>query len=148
VFGPLQDPASQYAAVIPKFIISLLAGQPPVIFGDGEQSRDFTYVANVVEANLLAMDACDVAGRVYNVACGERVTLNRLVNELTELIGTDTTPVYAAPRAADIKHSLADISRAASELGYKPTVRLREGLERTIEHLSSRDLQPAEVIRN
>jgi nucleoside-diphosphate-sugar epimerase len=134
VFGPRQDPTSQYAAVIPNFITALLAGEPPVIFGDGEQSRDFTYVANVVQSNMLAMDAPDVAGKVYNVACGDRVTLNRLVGELRDLLGSNVEPVYAAPRAGDIKHSLADLTLARAELGYEPSVRLREGLEHTIEH--------------
>jgi UDP-glucose 4-epimerase len=134
VFGPRQDPTSQYAAVVPNFIGALIAGQPPVIFGDGEQSRDFTYVANIVDANVLAMDAPGVAGRVYNVACGERVTLNRLVGELRELLSSDVEPAYAAPRPGDIKHSLADLSRARTELGYEPSVLLRDGLERTIEY--------------
>ena len=143
VFGPRQDPTSQYAAVIPNFITAMLAGQRPVIFGDGEQSRDFSYVANVVEANLLAMEAPDVAGNVYNVACGQRVTLNRLVSELQELLGSDVKPVYAAPRPADIRHSLADLSRAQADLGYEPIVHLREGLERTIEHIRSQELVSA-----
>jgi nucleoside-diphosphate-sugar epimerase len=134
VFGPRQDPASQYSAVIPKFIRALLVGQPPVIFGDGEQSRDFTYVANVVHANVLAMDAIDVGGKVYNVACGERVTVNRLVSEVRDLIGSDVEPVYAAPRAGEVEHSQADLSLARRELGYEPSVLLREGLERTIQH--------------
>jgi UDP-glucose 4-epimerase len=134
VFGPRQDPTSQYAAVVPNFIGALIAGQPPVIFGDGEQSRDFTYVANIVDANVLAMDAPGVAGRVYNVACGERVTLNRLVGELRDLLSSDVEPAYAAPRPGDIKHSLADLSRARTELGYEPSVLLRDGLERTIEY--------------
>jgi UDP-glucose 4-epimerase len=140
VFGPYQDPTSQYAAVIPNFITALLAGEPPVIFGDGEQSRDFTYVANVVQANVLAMEAPGVAGKVYNVACGDRVTLNRLVDELRDLLGSDVEPVYAAPRAGDIKHSLADLTRARAELGYEPAVQLRAGLERTIEHLRAEAL--------
>jgi UDP-glucose 4-epimerase len=140
VFGPRQDPTSQYAAVIPNFIGALLAGERPVIFGDGEQSRDFTYVANVVEANLLAVDAPDVAGRIYNVACGERITVNRLVAELRDLLRSDVEPVYAAPRAGDIPHSLADLARAHTELGYEPAVRLREGLERTIEYLRAEEL--------
>jgi UDP-glucose 4-epimerase len=140
VFGPRQDPTSQYAAVIPNFIAALQAGERPVIFGDGEQSRDFTYVANVVEANLLAMDAPGVAGRVYNVACGERVTINRLAAELRDLLGADAELVYAAPRAGDIRHSLADLSQARAELGYEPAVRLREGLERTIAHFRAQDL--------
>jgi nucleoside-diphosphate-sugar epimerase len=145
VFGPRQDPTSQYAAVIPNFITALLAEERPVIFGDGEQSRDFTYVANVVQANLLAMDAPpSVAGRVYNIACGERVTLNQLVGELRHLLGSDVEPIYAAPRAGDIPHSLADVSRARTDLGYEPTVKLREGLERTIEHLRASDLVGAD----
>jgi nucleoside-diphosphate-sugar epimerase len=137
VFGPRQDPTSQYAAVIPKFIIALMAGERPVIFGDGEQSRDFTYVDNVVNANVLAMDAPDIAGEVFNVACGERVTLNRLAGELRDLLGSDVHPVYAAPRSGDIKHSLADLSHAREGLGYEPGVRVRQGLERTIKHFSA-----------
>ncbi len=133
VFGPRQDPTSQYAAVIPKFIMALMSGQPPVIFGDGEQSRDFTYVDNVVNANLLAMDAPGIAGRVFNVACGERVTLNRLAEELRDLLGSDVQPLYTKPRAGDITHSLADLTRACEELGYRPVIGLRQGLERTIE---------------
>jgi UDP-glucose 4-epimerase len=141
VFGPHQDPTSQYAAVIPNFITALTSGERPVIFGDGEQSRDFTYVANVVDANLLAMDAdAAVSGQVFNVACGERVTLNRLVAELRELLESDVEPVYAAPRAGDIRHSLADLSHAREKLGYEPSVRLREGLEKTIAHFRSSDL--------
>jgi nucleoside-diphosphate-sugar epimerase len=134
VFGPRQDPNSQYAAVVPNFITSLLEGRPPTIYGDGEQSRDFTYVANVVNANVLAMDAPAAAGGVYNIACGERVTLNDLVAELQSLLGTAIEPVYTKARVADVRHSLADISRAWVDLGYEPTVRLREGLERTIQH--------------
>jgi nucleoside-diphosphate-sugar epimerase len=140
VFGPRQDPTSQYAAVVPNFITALLAGQRPVIFGDGQQSRDFTYVANVVQANLLAMAAPDVAGKVYNVACGERVTLQRLVGELRDLLGATVEPAYAAPRAGDVRHSLADLSRAQEELGYEPSVPLREGLERTIEYFRSEEM--------
>jgi UDP-glucose 4-epimerase len=145
VFGPRQDPTSQYAAVIPNFITALMAGEQPVIFGDGEQSRDFTYVANIVEANLLAMGADSaVAGQVYNVACGERVTLNRLVDELRDLLASDVEPVYAAPRAGDIPHSLADLSHARAGLGYKPSVPLREGLERTIAHFRASELVGAD----
>jgi nucleoside-diphosphate-sugar epimerase len=134
VFGPRQDPQSQYAAVIPNFITALLKGESPVIFGDGEQSRDFTYVANVVHANMLAIEAPDLGGKIYNVACGERITLNRLVAELRELLGSDVEPVYEAARAGDIRHSLADLSLATAELGYTPGVLLRDGLNRTIEH--------------
>jgi nucleoside-diphosphate-sugar epimerase len=147
VFGPRQDPTSQYSAVIPKFITALATGRPPLIFGDGEQSRDFTYVANVVEANLLAMDAPGVAGKVYNVACGERVSLNRLISELRELMETDVEPVYADPRPGDVKHSLADLSRARAELGYHPAVQLRAGLLRTIQHLRVEEFEPeAELV--
>jgi UDP-glucose 4-epimerase len=135
VFGPRQDPTSQYAAVVPNFISALLAERPPVIHGDGEQSRDFTYVANVVQANLLAAEApAGAAGRVYNVACGVRVTLNALVAEIRELVGSEVAPIYAAPRAGDVRHSLADLTRAREDLGYEPMVPLREGLARTIEH--------------
>jgi nucleoside-diphosphate-sugar epimerase len=134
VFGPRQDPQSQYAAVIPNFITALLSGESPVIFGDGEQSRDFTYVANVVQANMLAMEADNVGGKVYNIACGEQITLNRLAGELRELLGSDVEPVYAAPRAGDIRHSLADLSLAEAELCYTPEIQLREGLSQTIEH--------------
>jgi nucleoside-diphosphate-sugar epimerase len=122
-------------------VSAAIAGQPPVVFGDGEQSRDFTYVENVVHANLLAMAAPDVGGRVYNVACGERVTLNRLIRELGALLGQEIEPVYAPPRSGDVTHSLADLSRARRDLGYEPSVPLRDGLRRTIEH--ARLEQPA-----
>jgi UDP-glucose 4-epimerase len=134
VFGPRQDPTSQYAAVIPNFITALLEDRPVTIFGDGEQSRDFTHVDNVVQANLLALAAPDVSGKVYNVACGRKVSLNELVAELQELIGTEAETIYAAPRPGEVLHSLACLDRARAELGYEPAVDLREGLTRTIEH--------------
>jgi nucleoside-diphosphate-sugar epimerase len=134
VFGPRQDPRSQYAAVIPNFIAALLSEESPVIFGDGEQSRDFTYVENVMQANLLAVEAANVAGRVYNVACGERVTLNELIAELRDLLGSDVPPVHREPRPGDVRHSHADISAARRDLAYEPTVLLREGLGRTVDH--------------
>lgn len=140
VFGPRQDPASQYAAVVPNFITALLAGQQPLIFGDGEQSRDFTYVENVIQANLLAMDARGVAGNAYNVACGERVTLRRLVTELCDLLDSSIEPSFADPRPGDVRHSLADLSLARAELGYEPGVGLREGLEHTINHFRNEEL--------
>ena len=146
VFGPRQDPTSQYAAVIPNFITAIMAGERPVIFGDGQQSRDFTYVANVVDANLLAVSAPNVAGKVYNVACGKRVTLRDLVEELCDLLGSDIEPVYGEPRAGDIRHSLADLSRAHSELGYVPSVALREGLERTIRHFRREELSAEPIV--
>ena len=139
VFGPRQDPRSQYAAVIPNFITALQAGEPPTIFGDGEQSRDFTFVDNVVEANVLAMGAQDVAGRVYNVACGERISLNQLYDELRGLIGRDVQPIHADPRPGDVRHSLADVDRARRDLGYEPRVGLREGLSRSIEYFEEAD---------
>jgi nucleoside-diphosphate-sugar epimerase len=134
VFGPRQDPTSQYAAVVPNFIAALLSGERPVIYGDGTQSRDFTYVANVVQANVLAMEASDVAGKVFNIACGERISVNRLVAELRDLLDTDIQPVYAPARIGDVRHSLADLASAREQLGYEPLVSLREGLERTIEN--------------
>jgi nucleoside-diphosphate-sugar epimerase len=141
VFGPRQDPLSEYAAVVPRFITRLAAGRPPVIFGDGEQSRDFTYIENVVDANIRAIDAADVAGRAINVACGERVTLNQLVAELQDLLGTSINPAYAAPRSGEVKDSLADVTLARNLLGYEPIVSLREGLRRTIEHLTRAEAQ-------
>jgi len=135
VFGPRQDPRSQYAAVVPNFISALVKREPPVIYGDGEQSRDFTYVDNVVDANLLAIAAKRAAGHVYNVACGDRITVNGLVAELREQLGSETEPVYLEGRVGDILHSVADISAARRDLGYEPTVLLREGLIRTIDHI-------------
>ncbi|MBI4615999.1 MAG: SDR family oxidoreductase [Planctomycetes bacterium] len=133
VFGPRQDPESPYSAAVPKFLARMCAGRPPVIYGDGEQSRDFTYVENVVEANLLAARAPQLAGQVVNIACGRRTTLNELVGWLGELLGRRFAPEYAPPRPGDIRHSHADIRRAAELLGYRPTVDVREGLARTVE---------------
>jgi UDP-glucose 4-epimerase len=138
VFGPRQDPNSYYSAVIPLFITHALEGTSPTVFGDGEQSRDFTYVSNVVDANLLAMDAPDVVGKTYNVACGERVTLNRLLDDLRELTGTEIEATYAPPRRGDVRDSLADLGRAREELGYEPAVGFSEGLALTYHHYESR----------
>jgi len=132
VFGPRQDPLSEYAAVVPRFITAFLADEPPTIYGDGEQSRDFTYVENVVEANLLAMSAPAVAGEVFNIACGERITLNRFVEELAQLTGRELRPRYDLGRVGDVRHSLADLTRAERKLGYRPRVMFREGLARTL----------------
>jgi nucleoside-diphosphate-sugar epimerase len=140
VYGPRQDPRSQYAAVIPNFIAALLAGRPPTVFGDGEQSRDFTFVGDVVEANVVAMDAPGVAGQVFNVACGERVTVNRLLGVLGELLGPTVEPVRAAPRPGEARHSLADVGRARDVLGWEPRVDLRQGLHATIEQFEPRPL--------
>ena len=133
VFGPGQDPHSEYSAVIPKFITRLLRDKPLIVYGDGEQSRDFTYVDNVVEANLLALHAEGAAGQVINVACGERTSLNRLVRLLEDLIGVSAKLEYVDPRPGDVRHSLADIDLARSALGYEPRVLMREGLKLTIE---------------
>ena len=134
IFGPYQDPASEYAAVIPKFIIRMLRGEAPVIYGDGEQSRDFTYIDNAVTANLLACKA-DKAGRgeVINVACGKRYSLNELVRALNNILGTNIKPRYTDPRPGDVKHSLADISMAKETLGYEVKVDFEEGLRQTVE---------------
>jgi UDP-glucose 4-epimerase len=134
VFGPRQDPQSEYAAVIPKFIWAFRNGEPPVIFGDGEQSRDFTYVDNVVDANIAALATDGIGGRVYNIACGERITLNELARGLREEIGATVDVVHGPARPGDVRHSHADISLARRELGYDPLVELSEGLRRTVEH--------------
>jgi UDP-glucose 4-epimerase len=150
VFGPRQDPRSQYAAVIPKFIWAFRHGEPPVIFGDGEQSRDFTYVDNVVAANLLALDAERVGGRVYNIACGDRITLNRLAAALRKQTGADVLPVTGPARPGEVRHSVADIELARDELGYQPIVALEEGLRRTVEYTreESRDESRPHTLRS
>lgn len=132
VFGPRQDPGGEYAAVIPKFIELMQSNERPVIFGDGQQSRDFVYIDDIVEANILAAEN-DISGKVLNIASGRQVTINELVNELNEILGTDFEPVYDDPRPGDVRHSVADLEQACTELGYEPTVRFEEGLERTVE---------------
>lgn len=131
VFGPRQNPDSIYAAVVPKFITALLSGGPPIIFGDGEQSRDFTYVTNVVEANILAWQTQRTSGKVYNIACGLRTSVHNLLNHLQEISGRQIPPQYADPRKGEVRHSLADIKLAQKELGYEVKVDLRTGLEKT-----------------
>jgi len=137
VFGPRQDPDSQYSAVIPLFITAMLAGRRPTIYGDGGQSRDFTYIANVVHGNLLAADAPDVAGRVLNVANGRNTTLLELIAALNRLLGTAIEPVHAAPRVGDVRESLADITRARQLLAYEPQVDFDAGLRRSIDYYRS-----------
>jgi len=137
VFGPRQSPRSQYAAVVPQFVEALLKGEAPTVFGDGEQSRDFTYVDNVVQANLKAAEASVASGQVFNVGCGESYTLNHLLSLLRAILGTDVEAVYRDPRPGDVRHSLADISRAREVLGYEPEVSFEEGLRRTVEWLHS-----------
>lgn len=133
VFGRHQDPASQYSAVIPRFITAMRAGMSPTIYGTGEQSRDFTHIDNVVAANLLAMDAPDAAGRVLNIACGRSHSLNDTVDILNRLLGTEIEPVHAAPRPGDVARSWADISLAEQVLGYVPAVDVEHGLRLTLE---------------
>jgi nucleoside-diphosphate-sugar epimerase len=133
VFGPRQDPKSQYAAVIPNFVTAALRGTQPLIYGDGEQSRDFCFIENVVEANLLACTAPkEAAGQVFNVACGERTTLLDVITALSEIVGRRIEPRHAEARTGDIRHSLADISRAKRLLGYSGRVGFAEGLRRTV----------------
>lgn len=132
VFGPNQDPNSHYAAVIPKFINCLLADEKPTIFGDGLQSRDFTYIDNVVDGIIKACEMKTITPGVYNLACGGQYTLNELLTMLNELIGKNITAHYAEPRPGDIKHSFADVSKVAKVLGITPHVDFRDGLEKTI----------------
>jgi UDP-glucose 4-epimerase len=133
VFGPRQDATSQYSGVLALFIPAVLENRRPVIFGDGLQSRDFTYVSNVVDANLLACTVAGVAGQAFNVACGERITVNSMLQLINKIAGKDILPEYAEPRAGDIRHSQADIARATEQLGYQPKVSFEEGLRHTIE---------------
>src|SRR5882672_10028969 len=132
VFGPGQDPHSEYSAVIPKFITGLLANQPITIFGDGEQSRDFTFIDNVVEANLLALRAKEAPGIVCNIGCAERITLNQLIQILEKITDTKARVEYAAGKPGDVRHSLADIGRAKAILQYQPKISVEEGLQRTV----------------
>lgn len=135
IFGPRQDSASAYAGVVARWIGEMLEDRPVTIFGDGDQGRDFTYVANVVQANLRAVeaDAANVSGRVFNIACGKRHTLNELFRVLAELTGYAREPVFAAARAGDVRDSLADVTAARQALGYEPEVSFSEGLRRTVD---------------
>ncbi|MBP1695801.1 MAG: UDP-glucose 4-epimerase, partial [Deltaproteobacteria bacterium] len=133
IFGPKQDPNSLYSAVIPKFIDALLQGRSPIIFGDGEQSRDFTYIENVVQANLLAMSAGQLHGEAVNIACGQRISLNQLLNVLKEILGSKQSALYQEPRKGDVKHSLADIRKAKEVIHYEPKVGIETGLKKTVD---------------
>ncbi len=135
VFGPRQDPKSEYAAVIPRFLTALLRGERPVVFGDGEQTRDFTYIDNVVQANLLAATAPAAIGEAMNVGCGERISLNEVLRIAGELLGVEVNTEYRESRAGDVRDSLADISKARRLLNYEPTIKFREGLALTLEAL-------------
>lgn len=135
VFGPRQDPGSEYAAVVPRFATACLRGEPPVVYGDGEQTRDFTFVADAVQANVRAADAPAASGAVVNVAGGRRVSLNELLALLADVTGAQVRPRHEPPRPGDVRDSLADLGRARALLGYEPSVDLREGLRRTVESL-------------
>lgn len=133
IFGPRQDPSSPYSGVISKFVTTLLEGQPPTIHGDGEQSRDFAYVENVVDANIRAAESSTAIGSVINVGTGQRTTLNQLLAELQRIVETSLAPVYGPPRAGDVRHSYADLTRATALLGYRPLVDLATGLRQTVD---------------
>lgn len=137
VFGPKQDPNSEYAAVIPRFIRAFLTGTSPTVYGDGEQSRDFTYVDNVVHGNLLAVEAEEAAGKVINLACGGQLTLNQLLDLLREIKDSDTEAVYTDPRPGDVRHSWADITLSEQVLDYKVQVPLEEGLRKAVAYFGT-----------
>jgi UDP-glucose 4-epimerase len=133
IFGPKQDPNSVYSAVIPRFIDALIHDRPPVIFGDGEQSRDFTFIENVVQANLHAMSAGHLQGEAMNIACGKRISLNQLLKILKTILGSKLTPIYQEPRKGDVRHSVADIRKSKKNINYRPKITTEEGLNRTVE---------------
>jgi UDP-glucose 4-epimerase len=135
VFGPRQDPTSEYAAVIPRFLTALIEKRRPIVFGDGEQTRDFTYIANVVQANLLAATTPQAVGRAMNIGCGEQISLNSVLRIAGELLGVTVDAEYRDSRSGDVRDSLADISLARGLLGYKPAIGFREGLANTLEAL-------------
>lgn len=137
VFGPRQDPDGEYSAVIPKFVVAMLGGRRPTVFGDGLQSRDFTYVDNVVRGNLAAAERPQAAGRTFNVACGRQYSLLELVDGINRVLGTKLDPVFAPPRPGDVRDSLADITAARTFLGYEPTIDFDEGLRRSIDYYRS-----------
>jgi UDP-glucose 4-epimerase len=133
VFGPYQDPTSQYAAAIPAFVTAILKDEPPTIYGDGEQSRDFTYIDNVVDANLLSARANQTKGEVINIACGRAVTVNEIIDMINDLLGKNVKSIYTDPRPGDVKHSLADITAAKNLIDYKPKVSFNNGLQLAID---------------
>lgn len=137
VFGPRQDPASEYSAVIPLFVTAMLEGKQPTVFGDGKQSRDFTYIDNVVSGNLAAAIAPQAAGHTFNVACGGQQSLLELIGAINDVLGTQIEPIFAERRAGDVRESLADITAARAVLGYEPQVDFVEGLRRSIEYYRS-----------
>jgi len=153
VFGPRQRPDSPYSGVISIFIDRLLSKEQPTIFGDGEQSRDFVFVSDVVEANLLAMEVPEASGQVFNIAGGSQISVNQLFSILSRLLKADLKPVYRSPRPGDVRHSEADITRARQVLGYSPRIGFEEGLRRTIEwfgyaHHKWQAAHPERKVRN
>lgn len=144
VYGPRQQPDSPYAAVVPRFLRAMMAGQQPRIHGDGGQSRDFTFVEDVVQANLLAANAPGVSGQVYNIACGGQTCLLELIVAINDLLGTAIVPIHEPPRPGDVRHSRADISRATADLGYQPRVSLAQGLRRCLQYYGAR--RPAQLV--
>lgn len=137
VFGPRQNPEGEYSAVIPKFVVKMLAGDAPTVFGDGSQSRDFTYVSDIVAGNLAAADVPEASGGVFNVACGRQYTLLELIAALNQLLGANFEPKFKPPRAGDVQESLADITQARRVLGYQPAVSFEEGLRLSIDYYKS-----------
>jgi nucleoside-diphosphate-sugar epimerase len=137
VFGPRQDPKSQYAAAIPAFVSTILHGEAPTVYGDGEQSRDFTYIDNVVDGNLLAMSAKKTCGEVVNVACGGQITVNQVIAAVNKMLGTNVRPRCVDPRPGDVRHSCADVRLATTLLGYRPGVSFDDGLRRAIHYYRS-----------
>lgn len=132
VFGPYQDPTSQYAAAIPAFVTKILKNESPTVYGDGEQTRDFTYIDNVIHANLLAARAKSVSGQVVNIACGQRISVNQIIGLINQILGRNVQIQYQPTRAGDVKHSLASIDQAKAVIGYQPVVLFEEGLQKAI----------------
>jgi UDP-glucose 4-epimerase len=143
VFGPRQDPKSEYAAVIPRFCTRMLAGMPPIVYGDGEQSRDFTFVANVISANWKAATNPNAVGEVFNIGCGAQTSLNQLIQKLNTLLGNPVKPIYEPARKGDVRHSVADISKSSKMLGYSPAVSLETGLQRVLDWYRDSQTQAA-----
>jgi len=133
VFGPRQDPKSEYAAVVPRFATRLIRREPPIVYGDGEQTRDFTFVSNVVDANWVAATHADAAGECFNIGCGTRTSLNQLLREMKSILGVDCQASHLPARTGDVRHSFADVSKAGTVLGYRPAVSLREGLAKVLD---------------
>ncbi len=134
VFGPRQDPRSTYAAAIPAFVTAILRGESPIVYGDGEQTRDFTFIDNVVQGNVLAMDVSKTHGETVNLACGDRISVNRVIEAINRLLGTNVKPDHVDSRAGDVRHSCADVRLAGTLLGFEPGTTFEEGLNRTIDY--------------